>query len=105
MKKSILILFVLLSQVCLGQIFISKPTEEEKKDYSYIVIYRTYGEQWHNYSGTISPSKAWTTSIAGFVSLKKVLEFLNTKDWKGNPNVTLGENNLIAIYDLMTAKK
>lgn len=106
MKTSIIILFVLLSQVCIGQIIINdKPKIEDKKDYSYILIYRTWDQGWKQFGDHLSQKSNWTTHIEGFNSLKELLGWVNIIGWDGKPKVRISENEFIAIYDLVKAGK
>ena len=86
-----------------------KPSDEPKKEYCYIVVYREWESSWvSDTMGGTTIKYYWHTNICGFEDMESLKKWLNNPGgywFDSQKRVRLNKNELIGIYDLTTAKK
>ena len=109
MKKLLLAVILLTSLVANAQYQSTGPNNKPKELYTHVVIYRTWEGHMQQSGDLTSVDYGWVTKVQEFHSLKETMGWLSYKEnWVGNTSrmiVRLTENELIAIYDLSTAKE
>lgn len=82
---------------------IPPPTNKEKENYNYVLIYRRWQPGIKFVDDTAVQYYDWVTKIIGFKNFDDLIKWLNSSN--NENNVIINEDELIAIYDLIKAEK
>lgn len=82
---------------------VPSPTDKEKENYNYILIYRRWQPGIKFVDDTAVQYYDWVTKITGFKNFDDLIKWLNSSNDENS--VIINEDELIAIYDLTKAEK
>lgn len=87
-----------------GQMLESVTTKDETIKCNYVIVFRETVNSIQTYNGFASPTRYTKTQSECFESVDGIMQRLNN-DFYDRKRVNIDPENLIAIYDLKSAKK
>lgn len=111
MKYILTAVFAMALNLASGQVYQLPEAEDhipKDKEYKYLLVYKAINDGWVTGNGVMSREREWVLRTEAYYTIDELMKRLNSGGSYWNDQkaeITIEQENIIAIYDLKKAEK